>query len=269
MKEIQQQFISYNRSVRSIKPIYIVIHDTGDPGATAQNEHDYFAGGDRQASADFFVDSDNIIQIIDTDNYYSWHCGDGGGAYGISNRNSLGIEMCLSDDGNPSNTTISNTLDLVKYLMSKYGIDMDYVVRHYDASRKSCPSSFMSNSWAKWNTFKSNLSSGSSSSVKGWNQNSTGWWYCTDVNNGYYYKNSWKQIDNEWYSFDSNGYARQSTWMKDDGKWYWLKDSCKMAKSEWLWLNNECYCFNDSGALYVSCTTPDGYKVDETGAWIK
>ena len=71
---ISKQFISYNRSSRSESPIYIVIHDTGDPGATAQNEHDYFTGGYRQSSADYFVDSENIIQIIDTDNYYSWHC---------------------------------------------------------------------------------------------------------------------------------------------------------------------------------------------------
>ena len=61
MLTISKQFISYNRSSRGGSPIYIVIHDTGDAGATAQNEHDYFAGRDRQSSADYFVDSDNII----------------------------------------------------------------------------------------------------------------------------------------------------------------------------------------------------------------
>ena len=55
MLYIQKQFISYNRSSRSTKPIYIVIHDTGDAGATAQNEHDYFNSGNRGASADFFI----------------------------------------------------------------------------------------------------------------------------------------------------------------------------------------------------------------------
>lgn len=268
MLYIQKQFISYNRSSRSTKPIYIVIHDTGDAGATAQNEHDYFSGGNRQSSADFFIDSNNIIQIIDTDNYYSWHCGDGGGAYGITNANSLGIEMCLGSDGNPTDATVTNTIDLVKYLMSKYGIGIDKVVRHYDASRKSCPGSVMSNSWAKWYTFKTRVSKSSSSSITklGWNKNSTGWWYCTDVSNGYYYKDQWKLIDSEWYSFDNQGYARESVWFKDK-LWYYLKESCKMAKLEWLWIDGECYCFNASGALYVNCITPDGYKVDETGAW--
>ncbi len=103
----------------------------------------------------------------------------------------------------------------------------------------------------------------------GWNQNSTGWWYCTDVANEYYYKDAWKLIDGEWYSFDSKGYARESVWLLDQGKWYYLKSSCKMAKNEWLWIDGECYCFNENGALYVDCTTPDGYNVDETGAWIQ
>ena len=103
----------------------------------------------------------------------------------------------------------------------------------------------------------------------GWNENSTGWWYCTNTIKGYYYKDQWKQISGEWYSFDSQGYARESVWIKDGGKWYWLKDSCAMAKSQWLWIDGECYCFDENGALYVDTTTPDGYKVDETGAWVQ
>jgi N-acetylmuramoyl-L-alanine amidase len=103
----------------------------------------------------------------------------------------------------------------------------------------------------------------------GWNQNTTGWWYCTDLANGYYYKDIWKEIDGNWYSFDDQGYARRNTWLQDNGKWYYLKDSCKMAKSEWVWIAGECYCFALNGALYVDGTTPDGYKVDASGAWIQ
>lgn len=102
----------------------------------------------------------------------------------------------------------------------------------------------------------------------GWNENSTGWWYCTDIANGYYYKSIWKLINNEWYSFDDQGYARASKWIQDKGKWYYLRENCVMAKSCWLWLDGECYCFAADGSLYVNCTTPDGYKVDENGAWI-
>lgn len=100
----------------------------------------------------------------------------------------------------------------------------------------------------------------------GWNENSTGWFYAYDGNNCYY--NDWKKINGEWYSFDSQGYARKSCWLQDKGVWYYLKDNCIMAHDEWLWIDGECYCFSSKGALYVNCITPDGYPVDESGAWI-
>lgn len=117
------------------------------------------------------------------------------------------------------------------------------------------------------NAIDSSISIESNATVQGWNKNNTGWWYCTNTANGYYYKDQWKEIDNEWYSFDASGYARQSTWIQDGGKWYWLKNDCKMARSIWLWIDGECYCFDKSGATYINCVTPDGYAVDETGAW--
>lgn len=157
MLEIQRKLVKYNFSARSVKPTYIALHDTGNPGAGANNHYLYFNGGNRNSSADYFVDSNNIIQIIDTDHYYSWAVGDGKGSYGITNGNSVSIEMCLEKDGYPSQATIQNTIDLTKYLMNKYNIGINKVVRHYDASRKSCPNSFKSNNWAKWTNFKNSL----------------------------------------------------------------------------------------------------------------
>jgi len=105
--------------------------------------------------------------------------------------------------------------------------------------------------------------------VLGWNQNATGWWYCTDVANYIYYKDSWQQIDGEWYSFDSSGYARQSTWLLDKGYWYYLKYNCKMARNEWIKVDGKSYYFGDQGGMYVNTTTPDGYFVDSSGAWVE
>jgi len=103
----------------------------------------------------------------------------------------------------------------------------------------------------------------------GWNKNSTGCWYCTNVDSKYYYKNLWVKIDEEWYSFDSQGYARVDTWIKDDDRWYYLDQYCKMVKNCWKWVDGECYYFDIHGAIYIDTITPDGYKVDETGAWIQ
>lgn len=107
----------------------------------------------------------------------------------------------------------------------------------------------------------------------GWNKNSTGWWYCTDVENGYYYtsNNGWKEIDGKWYIFDSQGYTRQSMWYYDDDTkyWYWLKEDCSMASNEWISYNDDSYYLGDKGGMYKNSLTPDGYTVDENGAWIQ
>lgn len=260
MLNIQRQIISYNSSMRSNKPIYIVIHDTGTPGATAQNEHDYFSGGDRGASADYFVDSNNIIQIIDTDNKYSWAVGDGAGAYGITNRNSVSIEMCIGYDSMPTNDTIENTIDLVRFLMDKYGIGIDNVIRHYDASRKSCPNCFMANGWQRWYEFKEQVKNGTSSIYKqGWNQNLKGWFYYTNTS-GNYYKDQWSKIDGYWYHFDIDGYM-QTGWIDDDG-WFYLNpiSDGTMGKMQTGWIqykNKWCYLEEktngNQGMAYQDC----------------
>lgn len=152
--------IKYNKSEASGRTIeYIVIHDTGNfsTGANAEMHYRYFNTGDRSASADFFVDSTQILQVNDYNKYFSYHCGDGRGAYGITNRNSIGIEMCVNKDGNYA-TTVDNTKELVKKLLKDLGLSVDKVVRHYDASRKKCPASMSANNWFNWNVFKSELS---------------------------------------------------------------------------------------------------------------
>jgi len=158
MLSIQKLLIAYNSTARVSKAQYIVIHDVGAV-STAKNNRDYFAGGDRQASADFFIDSNNIIQIIDYHTRYSWAIGDGHNKYGKSNSNTVSIEMCLESNHQPSAQTIQNTLDLTHYLMKELGISSTNVVRHYDCSHKCCPGSFSSNNWAQWNQFKARLNS--------------------------------------------------------------------------------------------------------------
>jgi hypothetical protein len=134
---------------------YIVVHDTGNGTDSDEGNANYFCTGNRDASAHYFVDDDSITQVVQDDDC-SWHCGDGHGAYGITNRNSIGIEMCRVN-GVVTPATEANTIELVKLLMAKYNVPVEKVVRHYDASRKNCPGSFSSNNWARWWTFKDKL----------------------------------------------------------------------------------------------------------------
>ena len=150
--------IAYNRSTRTQPIKYIVIHDTGNrsAGADAQSHFNYFNSGNRDSSADFFVDDKDIWQVNDYAKYYTWHCGDGKGKYGITNQNSIGVEMCINSDGDYENA-YNNLIEVTKYLMDKLNITADYVVRHYDASRKNCPQTFTEE---RWNDFKARIKGG-------------------------------------------------------------------------------------------------------------
>jgi len=156
--KINKKQIAYNISKRNTAPKYIVIHDTGNKNrdADAEAHFKYFNGGNRNSSADFFVDDKQALQVNDYIKNYTWHCGDGKGKYGITNGNSIGIEICVNSDGNYEKA-YANAIELTKHLMKELNITVDRVVRHYDASRKNCPASMSSQSWALWNDFRKAL----------------------------------------------------------------------------------------------------------------
>lgn len=156
MLTIQRKISPYNFSSRNGNVIkYIVLHYTANKGDTAKNNVDYFYNGDRQASAHYFVDDTSIWQSVEDSNA-AWSVGDGNGVYGITNQNSISIEMCCNLTGIVSSTTESNAIELVKYLQGKYNISNSNVVRHYDASRKICPN-WSDNNWSRWTEFKNKL----------------------------------------------------------------------------------------------------------------
>ncbi len=163
MLPINKQISKYNYSSgNTVK--YIVIHYTGNVNDKAISNAKYFSVK-RNSSAHYFVDDTSIVQVVE-DHNKSWHCGDGKGRYDISNSNSIGIEMCGTNNGKISETTINNTIELVKYLMKKYNVSIDKVVRHYDASRKNCPSAFSANNWARWYDFKDRLKEDNKQEIK-------------------------------------------------------------------------------------------------------
>lgn len=158
MIQINEKLISKNYSKRVNHEIkYIVIHDTGNTGyrANANAHYELFNREDRGASAHYFVDDTQILRIVKDENR-SWAVGDGNDKYGISNDNSISIEMCINRDGD-FNKTYSRTIELTRYLMGKYNIPIERVVRHYDASKKLCPNIFRANNWEKWYKFKNEL----------------------------------------------------------------------------------------------------------------
>lgn len=150
--------IRYNFSRRKGATIkYLVIHDTGNDskGADTMAHYRYFNGGNRNASAHYFVDDKQVVQLVG-DSLSAWHVGDGKGRYGITNANSLGIEMCINADGNYAKMYY-HTVELAKNIMQKFNIPIERVVRHYDASRKSCPNHMRKSGWQAWAQFKRDI----------------------------------------------------------------------------------------------------------------
>lgn len=139
---------------------YIVIHYTGNDGDTARGNSNYFKSY-RGSSAHYFADENEIVQSIEDKNI-AWHCGTKGTYYhkNCRNSNSIGVELCSRKDSRGSyyfkDRTIENAVELVRYLMAKYNIPVENVIRHYDVTHKNCPAPFVSNNTA-WQNFKKSL----------------------------------------------------------------------------------------------------------------
>lgn len=155
----KKQFSNRRRKKSAIKNI--VVHATDNPrnGADAEAHVRYLEHADRFGSAHYYVDDHSIYQPIG-DTYIAWHCADNQGfgksLNGVTNSNSIGVEMCMNSDGIFSKT-YKNTVELVKNLMKIYNLTVDNVCRHYDVSKKKCPSVFKYDNWAKWKQFKKDI----------------------------------------------------------------------------------------------------------------
>lgn len=144
-----------NISSRNVK--YVVMHYTGNPKDTDENNAKYFANGSRGASAHFFVDDNSIHQSVELRDI-AWHCG---ASYyyhkECRNANSFGIEMCCSGNYIVSMQTQINAAYLCARLCELLGITADkvdkYVLRHYDITHKSCPAQYVKEP-AQWEEFK-------------------------------------------------------------------------------------------------------------------
>jgi N-acetylmuramoyl-L-alanine amidase CwlA len=134
-----------------IKPTSITIHNTGNIGAPAKNNHNYMKGlnknGGRSASWHFTVDDQHIYQAVPT-NKKAWHAGCASG-----NNSSIGIEICMFNDADRQRKCYENAIALVKILMKFHGFGVGQIKRHYDWTKKDCPTWLISGKFGytwKW-----------------------------------------------------------------------------------------------------------------------
>lgn len=159
--EINKKITKYNKTVMNNKKNkYIVIHYTANDGDTAKNNADYFYDENREASAHYFIDENEIWQVVE-DKDSAWHIGTLGNYYHeeCRNSNSIGIEMCSNIENGKyyiKSSIVENTLNLTKKLMKQYNIPIENVLRHYDITRKICPAPFVNDN-KLWKDLKKRL----------------------------------------------------------------------------------------------------------------
>jgi len=132
----------------------VVIHNIGNPGTTAMQNRNYFAGlaetHETHASSNFIVCLDGtVIQCVPVDEI----------AYASNERNAdtLSIEVCHPDStGRFTDKSYAATVRLTAWLCVGFGITADDVIRHYDVRGKECPLYFVENEDA-WERFKADV----------------------------------------------------------------------------------------------------------------
>ncbi|HFD2043912.1 TPA: N-acetylmuramoyl-L-alanine amidase [Clostridium perfringens] len=155
--KINKRLSTTNVTLNANNPKYIIIHETDNTskGAGAETHCKAQANGNiGKASVHYYVDDTGVYQAVEH-KHATWNCGDGNNRYGINNKNTISIEICVNSDSD-YNKAVDNTVDLVRYLKNGYYSNCQ-IVRHYDASRKNCPRRILANGY--WNTFLERVNS--------------------------------------------------------------------------------------------------------------
>lgn len=145
----------YSRPALALEKVNgIVVHYTANPGTSAQQNRGYFNGlaesHTTYASSHFIIGlQGEIVQCIPCNEI----------AYASNERNydTIAIECCIEDEmGKFNEETYKSLVNLVAWLMGRYNLRADDVIRHYDVTGKACPKYYVDNP-AKWDDFKQDL----------------------------------------------------------------------------------------------------------------
>ncbi len=129
--------------LRRIK--YIIIHETGNPAATADaSSHSYYlhTGGDGSTAWHYTVD-ENIAYRHIPDNEIAYHAGKG-------NQGGIGIELCINNGGD-FDKTFQNGARLAAKLIDTYNLPVESIRQHADFMDKNCPENIRNNQ--QWDVF--------------------------------------------------------------------------------------------------------------------
>lgn len=116
---------------------------------------------------------------------------------------------------------------------------------------------------SKWYFFD-----GDTNMAEGWRQISGKWYYLNPSEGNM--AEGWKMISGKWYYLNPSEGNMAEGWKMVDGKWYYLNPSDGDMATGWKLVDGKWYYLDPTnGDCWLNTTTPDGFKVDENGAWIQ
>lgn len=145
----------YSRPAMALEQVNgIVIHYTANPGTTAIQNRSYFENlaetHETKASSHFVIGLEGeIVQCIPCNEI----------SYASNDRNfdTISIECCIEDEtGKFNGNTYNSLIKLTTWLMGRYDLSSEDVIRHYDVTGKNCPKYYVEHEEA-WDTFKDDL----------------------------------------------------------------------------------------------------------------
>lgn len=153
----------YSRPQIALKSVKkVVLHYIGNPNTSAQANRNYFENqksGGRYVSSNFIVGLDGEIILCVPENEVAY-CSNSANTYSIS------IECCHPDaSGKFTDETTNSAAELCAYLLKKYKLTTDDLIRHYDVTGKQCPLWYVPTKYqsesvanARWAGFKAMVS---------------------------------------------------------------------------------------------------------------
>ena len=147
---VDKQIVEVNGSGRRGEKLdgvnSIVVHYVGNPGTTAQQNHDFYDQPDTTVSSHFLIGLEGeIIQCVPLDEKSS--------ASNNRNNDTISIEVCHPDaTGQFTQESYNALVKLTAWLCDHCGIGRDQVIRHYDITGKLCPLYFVDHPEA-WEQF--------------------------------------------------------------------------------------------------------------------
>lgn len=104
--------------------------------------------------------------------------------------------------------------------------------------------------------------------LTGWQKDGNTWYYLDEK--GVMLCGGLTEIDGQTYYFYDWGGMASSWWYEDeDGNWFYFRGNGAMATSSWIEWKGEYYYVGADGKMLTNTTTPDGYRVDANGVWVR